>query len=362
MHLVTFDLAADFLAAEADTRADRTGHFTDSALGLATLDFMRSGSRRLGAVLPAGPQAGDVVDLNRALAVRLACEDVGAPEAEADSLLPPSMGALLAGGAPVMAFARSAFTWAVESLRRYDRPDLVRGGVILPRRQVRLRAPVPRPGKVLGVARNYAAHAGERGSEPPEEPVLFVKASSAVIGPREDIELPAASHAVDFEGELAAVIGRPTRHVSAEQALEHVAGYTIANDVTARDFQDARGQRFLGKSCDTFAPMGPCLVTRDAVDDPQKLRLETRVSGEVRQSAMTSEMIFPVAEIVAFVSRLMTLHPGDVILAGTPAGVGAASVPPRFLREGDLVEVEIDGLGCLRNTVRAERLDALPRG
>jgi 2-keto-4-pentenoate hydratase/2-oxohepta-3-ene-1,7-dioic acid hydratase in catechol pathway len=216
---------------------------------------------------------------------------------------------------------------------------------------VRLGAPVPKPGKIVAVARNYAAHAAERGAETPEEPVLFVKASSAVIGPGEDILLPAASERVDYEGELAVVIGRIAREVPVESALDYVAGYTVANDVTARDFQNTRGQRFLGKSCDTFAPMGPVLVTRDEIDDPQKLRLETRLDGEVVQSASTGEMVFTVAEVIAFATRLMTLHPGDVLLTGTPSGVGAAAEPPRFLRDGDVVDVEIEGIGRLRNHV-----------
>ena len=216
-------------------------------------------------------------------------------------------------------------------------------------------APVPRPGKLIGVARNYAAHAAERGGDAPSEPVLFVKASSSVIGTDDDIVLPEASRAVDYEGELAVVIGRSARGVTAEEALEHVAGYTVANDVTARDFQNVRGQRFLGKSCDTFAPMGPWLVTRDEIDDPQKLELETRVSGELRQRASTAGMLFPVRELIAFASRLMTLEPGDVILTGTPEGVGAAAEPPRYLCDGDVVEIEIAGIGRLRNPVRAAR-------
>jgi len=361
MHLVTFEPNAHPVVTDLVDRASTGTRFTDTVLGLAGLDLLRPGTRRLGAILPAGPHAGDVVDLNRALAVRLATEDTGAPEAEADSLLPANMLALLGGGPSTLATARDAFSWVIESLRRFDRPDLERGGVVVPRRRVRLLAPVPRPGKVIGVARNYAAHAEERGAEPPAEPVLFVKASSTVIGPGDEIVLPDASDAVDYEGELAVVIGRAARNVSPARALEHVAGYTIANDVTARDFQNVRGQRFLGKSCDTFGPMGPCLVTCDEVSEPQKLRLETRVSGERRQLAMTSEMIFPVDEVIAFASRLMTLEPGDVLLTGTPSGVGAASTPPRYLRDGDLVEVEIEGIGLLHNTVCTEHGDRRAR-
>ena len=189
-----------------------------------------------------------------------------------------------------------------------------------------LRAPIPRPGKVIGVARNYAAHAAEQGQhEPPKEPVLFIKAGTTVIGTEEDIMLPRASHQVDYEGELGVVIGQAARNIESPDALAHVAGYLPANDVTARDFQNVRGQRFLGKSCDTFAPMGPALVTADEIDDPQALAIRTTVSGNVCQDASTRDMIFPVDELIAFASRLMTLEPGDVILTGTPSGVGAAA-------------------------------------
>ena len=250
--------------------------------------------------------------------------------------------------------AASALQWVLEALERYDAPDFDRAGVTLPRRSVRIGAPVPRPGKIVCVARNYAAHAKERGNEPPPEPVLFIKASSAVIGPGDEIVLPAASKQVDYEAELAAVVGRTVRDVSEDEALDCIGGYTAANDVTARDYQNVRGQRFLGKSCDTFAPLGPVLVTADEISDPQDLGLRCTVSGELRQDARTKEMIFPLAKVVSFASRLMTLEPGDVILTGTPSGVGAASDPPRWLREGDIVDVEIDGVGRLRNYVRQE--------
>jgi len=359
MHLVTFELAStpgpDLTGPNDDPESRAPSRFTDGALGFESLDLLRPGTRRLGAVMPPGLHAGDIVDLNRALTVRLATEDAGAPEAEADSLLPSDLTALLLGGEPAMAIARDAFTWAVDSLRRFDRPDLERGRVVIPRHNTHLHAPIPRPGKVIGVARNYAAHASERGADPPVEPVLFIKASSSVIGADDDVVLPTASHAVDYEGELAAVIGRRSRDVTEASALEYVAGYTIANDVTARDFQNTRGQHFLGKSCDTFAPMGPWLVTRDEIGDPQKLRLETRVRDERRQAASTAEMIFPVARLVEFASRLMTLEPGDVLLTGTPAGVGAAADPPRYLEDGDFVEIEIEGIGRLHSHVRSAR-------
>ena len=166
---------------------------------------------------------------------------------------------------------------------------------MLPRSSVRLLAPVARPGKIIGVARNYADHARERGAAaPPQEPVLFIKASSAVIGPEDEICVPPAVREADYEGELAVVIGQRSRRVAAEAAAACIAGYCVANDVSARDYQGQRGQRFLGKSCDSFAPLGPAIVTPDEVPDPQDLGLVTRLSGEVVQSARTKDMRFPV--------------------------------------------------------------------
>jgi acylpyruvate hydrolase len=352
MHLVTFErLGPD----RADSVSDHS--MQDMALGgqgFETLEERAPGSRRLGAMLRSGEHAGSVVDLNRALAVKLAEEDAGAPEAEADSLVPHDMLTFLGEGGRARAAAEAALEFACQTLESFDGPDLFRAGVVEPRGRVRLCAPVPRPGKLIGVARNYAEHAAERGAAaPPEEPVLFLKAPSSVIGPEDDICLPAASRQVDFEGELAVVVGARARDQTAAGALACVGGYTIANDVTARDFQNVRGQHFIGKSCDTFAPLGPVLVTADEIADPQDLELRTRITGEVMQSARTKEMIFPVAEILAFASRLMTLEPGDVVLTGTPAGVGAARKPPRWLQDGDVVEIDIAGLGRLHNYVRA---------
>jgi acylpyruvate hydrolase len=355
MHLVTFehreDVAGEHGREDGRTTASRGG----AALGFDALEDAPMGRRRLGAILTTGERAGSVVDLNRALAIKLASDDVGAPEAEADSLLPSDMGGFLRALPRSREAAETALEFVQNALGRYDGPDVQRAGVIEPPQRVRLCAPLPRPGKIVGVARNYPAHAAEQGQhEPPEEPVLFLKASSAVIGPEDEIRIPAASRQVDFEGELAAVIGSRARGVSRDAALAHVAGYCVANDVSARDFQNTRGQRFIGKSCDTFAPLGPALVTADEVPDPQDLSVRTWVSGETLQAGHTKEMLFSLADIIAFASRLFTLEPGDVLLTGTPAGVGQARTPQRWLRDGDLVEVEIERLGRLRNYVREE--------
>jgi 2-keto-4-pentenoate hydratase/2-oxohepta-3-ene-1,7-dioic acid hydratase in catechol pathway len=349
VQIVTFERRVD--GGPADGRREHS--MRDGMAAFAALEPAAVGARRLGSIVASGEHAGAVVDLNRALAIKLAQEDAGAPEAEADSLLPPDAIAFLRRLPGSLAAARTALEFALDALARYDAPDLLRAGAVEPRAGVRLLAPVPRPGKIVGVARNYPAHAAERGSiAAPDEPALFLKAPSAVIGPEDEIRLSRSSSRVDFEGELAVVIGARAREISASEALACIAGYCAANDVTARDIQDDRGQRSIAKSCDSFAPLGPVLVTADEVPDPQDLALRTVVSGEVMQSARTKEMLFGVAALVAFASRLMTLEPGDVLLTGTPSGVGAARTPPRWLRDGDLVEVAIERVGRLRNYVR----------
>jgi len=355
LHIVTFERREGREPRDAAERADDCPLRELSTLGLDLSQSGSAGARRVGALLPPGPHGGDVVDLNRALAVLHALEDVGAPEAQADSLLPRDPLAFLRQLARALPAAQRALEFVAEAGERYDAPDLLRAGVVLPRRLVRLVAPVPRPGKILAVAHNYAAHAAELGAAAPPEPVLFLKAPSSVIGPEDEIVLPRHSQAVDYEGELAVVIGRVARHLSEETALECVAGYTVANDVSARDYQNVRGQHFIGKSCDSFTPLGPSLVTQDEIPDPHDLSIRTALSGELVQLARTKEMIFPIARILTFASKLMTLEPGDVLLTGTPAGVGMARNPPRYLREGDVVDVEVERIGRLRSFVTLER-------
>jgi len=213
-----------------------------------------------------------------------------------------------------------------------------------------------RPPVVLAIGRNYVAHAAETGSEPPKNPVLFYKNPGAVIGPGDAIRIPAHCMdppQVDYEVELAVVLGTTARDVPAETALDHVLGYTIGNDVSARRWQRKLGQWCYAKSFDTFCPLGPCIVTRDEIPDPQALRISTRIDGEVMQDASTADMIFPVAELISFLSRGTTLLPGTVILTGTPEGVGFARKPPVWLQPGMTVEMEIEGIGVLRNPVEA---------
>ncbi len=214
-----------------------------------------------------------------------------------------------------------------------------------------LAAPVPRPGKIICIGLNYRDHAAESGMEIPRSPITFSKFPSSVIGSGSDIVLPADSSEVDFEAELAVVIGRRAKNVAAVNAFDHVFGYANFNDVSARDMQFADGQWQRGKSCDTFAPLGPFVATKDEIGDPHALKIEFRLNGRTMQSSRTGELIFDIPQLIEFISRSITLEPGDIIATGTPPGVGFARKPPIFLNEGDLCEVEIAGLGVLANRV-----------
>lgn len=210
-------------------------------------------------------------------------------------------------------------------------------------------------GKFLCIGLNYRDHAEEAGMAIPEHPILFLKANSAICGPNDDLVLPRGSTATDWEVELGVVIGTRCKYVSPENALDHVAGYCVINDVSERDFQTKlTGQWTKGKSCDSFGPLGPWLVTTDEVPDPQALTMSCTVNGEPRQSGSTETMIFSVAEIISHLSQLMTLHPGDVISTGTPPGVGMGMKPPLYLKAGDVVECEIAGMGRQRQKVVAD--------
>ena len=218
----------------------------------------------------------------------------------------------------------------------------------------RLLAPVPRPPKFLAIGLNYAAHVDESGMKRPEHQLWFNKQSTCVIGPGDAIEIPSASAMVDYEGELAFVIGTRCRHVRAADAPSVIAGYTIVNDVSVRDWQMRSQTMTMGKSFDTHGPMGPCIVTADELGDPHSLRLQTWVNGEQRQDAKTDDLIFDCFDMVEHLSTAFTLEVGDVIATGTPAGVGMAMQPPGWLTAGDTVRIEIEGVGVLENPVVAE--------
>ena len=215
--------------------------------------------------------------------------------------------------------------------------------------------PIDRPSKIVCVGLNYRDHAEEQGTELPAAPLLFAKWPNALIGPGEPVVIPRVSQRVDYEAELGVVIGSRVRGVSEENALEAVRGYLCLNDVSARDLQFSDGQWTRGKSPDTFCPIGPRLVPRDDVDDPQALGIRCVLNGEVMQDSTTANMIFSVAEVIAYASQTMTLEPGDLLATGTPAGVGVFREPPRLLEDGDEVTIEIERLGALTNPVRAER-------
>ena len=207
-------------------------------------------------------------------------------------------------------------------------------------------------GKIVGVGLNYRDHAAETGLALPKEPTLFLKATSALCGPNDDVAIPRDSKGIDWEVELGVVIGTPGVYIDERAALDHVAGYILGIDFSERDFQFNRAdQGFKGKSCDTFAPLGPWLATREEIPDPQALGLRLSVNGVEKQNGSTRDMIFSVAELVAYISRFMSLQPGDVVLTGTPAGVGLGAKPPTYLQVGDIVTASIDGLGEQRHLI-----------
>ena len=241
-----------------------------------------------------------------------------------------------------------------DSLDRLPHEAPRAGADAVPLADVRLRPLVPRPGKIICVGLNYLDHVGETGRDIPEYPVLFTKFAEALIGPSDPIVLPAESTQVDYEGELAVVIGRAGRRIAAEDGLAHVAGYTIANDVTMRDFQYKTHQWLQGKAWEASTPLGPWLVTPDEVGDPSALELRLSIGDRVLQKASTAQMMFDVPTLIAHISTFVTLQPGDVILTGTPGGVGFRREPQVFLAPGDRVRVEIAGLGALENAVVAE--------
>lgn len=278
-----------------------------------------SGERRLGVI---HPRSERVLDLTRALQP-LPMSGCDAVVARADTALPQ-------------------IREAVENAHDSQWMALT---------SVRLGAPLRHPGKIIAIGLNYRDHAEEQRLTPPDRPVVFAKFASAIIGPEEAIEIPPASAHIDYEVELAVVIGRRGRNITPGNAREHVFGYTIINDVTARDLQKSDRQWVRAKSFDTFCPMGPVLVTADEVEFPPRRDLRLRVNGDLRQSSNTSQLIFDVATLVSYLSDAFTLEPGDIISTGTPAGVGVYRNPPAFLQAGDVVEAEIDGVGTLRNPV-----------
>lgn len=221
---------------------------------------------------------------------------------------------------------------------------------------LRLGPPIARPSKLICIGLNYAEHARESGMALPAEPVIFFKATSAICGPNDDLILPRDSEKTDWEVELAVVIGQRASYVPKEKAMDCVAGYILHNDYSERNYQLERGGQWVkGKSCDTFAPLGPYLATADEIDDPHRLNLWLKLNGEIVQQSNTRDFIFDIPEVISYLSEFMTLLPGDIISTGTPSGVGLGMSPPRYLKPGDIVELGIEGLGTARQEVKAFR-------
>jgi 2-keto-4-pentenoate hydratase/2-oxohepta-3-ene-1,7-dioic acid hydratase in catechol pathway len=263
---------------------------------------------------------------------------------------PATLFDVIAGGERTLALTREAWEYGKGLVDQQSLDELAQRRLAYPLKRVRLQAPIATPGRnVFCLGRNYADHATERGAAIPDHPVYFTKPGTAVVGPGDDVVHHAVTKELDYEVELAVVIGVGGRDIPRAEALSHVFGYTVINDVTARDLQKRHNQWFKGKSLDTFCPMGPVLVTADEIPDPQALNISLRVNGQVRQQSHTSKMIFPVAQCVEVLSQSMTLLPGDIIATGTPDGVGAAT--GSFLRAGDRMEAEVEGIGVLANKV-----------
>jgi acylpyruvate hydrolase len=292
---------------------------------------------------------GSVVDLHRAHHAGLSHSGDSHELEIADHRVPNHLLGLLLGGEKSMAAARRA-------LRFVEEPRAMLDGATLchPIADVEILAPVQRPGKIVCVGLNYRSHLAEIGESVPEYPILFLKPATSIIGHGQSVVLPHVSRQVDYEGELAVVIGRPGKYIPRENALAHVAGYTCANDVSAHDIEFRTSQWTSGKMLDTFCPLGPALLTRDEVPNHGALRLKTLLNGHAVQDATTADMVFPVDFLISYISSLARLEAGDVILTGTPAGIGCNRNPQVFLKAGDLITVEIEGIGTLANPVIAE--------
>ncbi|MBI2015467.1 MAG: fumarylacetoacetate hydrolase family protein [Candidatus Rokubacteria bacterium] len=312
---------------------------------------MRLVTYRKGASKPrVGAVAGDAVLDLAALAADLARERGAVRHGRGG--FPKTMLELIAGGADALAAAREAAEHGARVVERRGLDGLAEAKLGVALARARLEAPIPRPARnVFCLGRNYKEHAAERGAEAPPHPVYFTKVPESVLAPGGKVVHHAVTKELDYEVELAVVIGRAGRDIAQAAALGHVFGYTVINDVTARDLQKRHGQWFKGKTLDTFCPMGPVLVTADEIPDPQALAITLRVNGETRQASHTSKMIFPVAECIAVLSQGFTILPGDVIATGTPEGVGAAL--GKFLKIGDRLEAEVEKIGVLANRVAA---------
>jgi len=300
------------------------------------LTFTESGRTRAGFEVD-----GTVIDLAGAIATL-----PNAPAAVGDSVL-----GLLEGGEASLTAAKAAASWAAAELSAGRQPAGKNGTTIAyPFANVKLNAPIPRPGKIICLGLNYADHVAEGGGTPPPAPMFFAKFPNAIVGSGDNVILPKVSSKMDYEAEFAFVIGKKAKHVAIEDAMDYVAGYLNLDDISARDLQSETSQFFRGKGGDTWAPCGPYLVTKDDVPDPHALSIKCFVNDELMQNSNTSYLIFKIPFLIHQLTQTVTLDPGDLITTGTPGGVGSARKPPYRLKAGDVVRVEVEGLGVLQNT------------
>jgi len=311
---------------------------------LKLLSFDSHGEQRLGELHDQG-----IIDLGRAH--DLFHSEVTGTHGGPAASFPQRIIDFLESGQELRSYA-SDLTDHVHGLLPKRSRELQQQMVLLNTTDVHILPPVPVPPKIVCLGLNYRDHAEEARVPLPERPLLFSKPSTTIVGPEDPVVYPKISTQVDFEVELAAIIGKRGKDIPELDAFDHIAGYTVFNDVSARDIQFGDKQWFRGKSFDTFAPTGPCLVSRDQVSNPHALKMELRVNGEARQKSTTANMIFKIPQLIAFISNVMTLQPGDIIATGTPAGVGFYAKPEkRLLKPGDLMEAEIEGIGLLRNRI-----------
>ncbi|SDY95179.1 fumarylacetoacetate hydrolase family protein [Bacillus sp. 166amftsu] len=310
--------------------------------------YSREGSTRIGAMLTGTNQ---IVDLNYAYQALLESQGKLRFEQIAEAYVPANMTEFLQGEDESLSIAKEAISFALKNETAFKHK------LIYAYDEVKIEAPVPSPGKIICVGHNYREHILEMGREIPEYPLIFAKFANTIIGPQDDIPFYPISDQLDYEAELAFVISKKARNVSQADALDYVAGYTIVNDVTYRDIQRRTLQWLQGKTVEGSAPMGPWLITTDELPDPSGLEMVLTVNGEERQRTNTDNFVFNVQYLVEFLSTLMTLEPGDVILTGTPGGVGVARNPQVFLKDGDVVKIQIDKVGTLENKVLRVQAD-----
>lgn len=305
------------------------------------INYTAAGYTRAGAIVEE-----QVIDLNFAYQAQLKAEGKYRYEAIANAFVPNNTDELYQGGKESIALAQGAIDFALANPTSFNKQ------LVYALADVKVEAPVIKPGKIICVGHNFRKHIQEMGRDIPSNPVIFAKYANTILGPQDEIPFYPISEQLDYEAEFTFVIGKQARNVAEADALDYVAGYTITNDVTYRDIQRRTLQWLQGKTVDGSAPMGPYLVTSDELYDPSGLSMVLKVNGEVRQDTNTDDFVFNVPQLVSFLSGLMTLEPGDVVLTGTPGGVGVAMDPPSFLKDGDVVTIEVDKIGTLSNKVQ----------